>query len=180
MLYDRVERSYAVEHLRGQHKGICLGFDIDAEIKEPSYVTDREQFNADILHYAAARRHSLDPADLAFQSAQHIVTRILETKFDSWRFEKERRVLIRLTSEQKHGSFYFADFSERIQPRTMILGARCAARWKEIQAAIAEYSPAITLTRAMLSPHFFEMIEDPRGPEGFSIGLSKGGVAGPR
>jgi hypothetical protein len=85
---------------------------------------------------------------------------IIETKLEAWRFEKERRVLLRLQDEQKVGPYYFAEFDEKIQPREVILGLRCTVPPNVVGEAIASYQPAIEVKRAMLSRETFTMVEE--------------------
>jgi hypothetical protein len=138
-----------------RHKGICLGFDIDpsVEVFEPSYVSNREKIDASTLMNTA----STSPD---FITAADMMARRLWTKFEEWRFERERRVFIRLQNEQKDGPFYFADFDHNLRPCTVILGKRCAVADETVRKAIVRYDPKIEVKRATLSPTHFAIVED--------------------
>jgi hypothetical protein len=149
-------------HYADKHKGICLGFDIGAklELRKPDYVANRQEFDDDLRVLLAAAPHSmsLKPSDKQFKDCMRVITRMLFTKFDAWSYENELRMFIAQKEEQKQGAFYFAEFDEQIQLRSIVLGARCTTPAKHIEMATAGYSPAITVVRAALSGKSFKVV----------------------
>ena len=154
-------------HYGDKHRGICLGLDISAEVHEPFYVANRQEFDTDlrVLLAAAPRRKGLTPSDPEFQACEQAVARILLTKYDAWRYENEVRTFIALKAEQRQGPFYFAEIDKHFQPRTIILGARCATPAEDIEAAVVGYSPPITVVRTVLSGSAFEVIDQATAPK---------------
>jgi hypothetical protein len=148
-------------HYGDKHKGICLGFDISAkvELRKPCYIANRQEFDEDLRVLVAAASHwmSLKPSDKEFQDCMRIIRRMLLTKFDAWRYEDELRMFIEQKEDQRQGAFYFAEFDEQIQLRSIVLGARCTTPSKHIELVTAGYSPAITVVRAALSPKAFQV-----------------------
>jgi hypothetical protein len=152
-------------HYGDKHRGIWLGLDIisgpQVELLKPNYVASRKKFDADlrILLAAAPRWKSLKISDKEFQDCMGVIKRLITTKFNALRYEKELRMCIALKDDQKKGARYFAEFDSHIQARTVIVGARCITPSKDIEAAIYGYSPAITVVRTMLSPDSFQIID---------------------
>jgi|SRR6185437_509604 len=153
-------------HYGDKHKGMCLGLDIGAtvEIREPFYVENRQEYDANIFLSAASRGvKNLKPSDREFQDAEGLMTKLLLTKFKAWSYENEARIFIALKEDQKQGNLYFADFDENIRPSMVIVGPRCSVAASKVEAAISKYTPSIMVVQAILSPNSFEVIEDVRG-----------------
>lgn len=100
-------------HYADKHRGICLGFDVDDSCVMPvTYETDLKKFEP-------------DPRSGKAVLTEQYVKRLLATKFRDWAYEDEVRIYVGLDHSTVEGALYFADFSDKIQLREIILGARC-------------------------------------------------------
>src|SRR4029078_4740767 len=77
-------------HYGAQHHGICLGFNVPkAALRNVNYQTDRMMIDTPTI---------AGGLDAAFADA------ILRTKFESWKYEKEKRMLVRFSKATPEGA----------------------------------------------------------------------------
>ena len=131
-------------HYADRHKGICLGFDVsggEGKFGRVQYVAERFPFP--------------QPPDEAF------VWKLLSTKSEAWKYEKEWRVFLRLEEgiwNQCAGRvLYFADFGPELVLREVILGAANKNAASEVSDAIQGYQEAVRVARMHLSCSTFEL-----------------------
>lgn len=92
-------------HYAENHKGICLGFDIDNKIlKKVSYVKYRLKY------------------DLINSSDR--INKLLTTKFYHWSYEKEHRIIIPIDKLTAENGLYFESFSNKIKLKEVIIGCQ--------------------------------------------------------
>lgn len=110
-------------HYGDRHRGIALGFDINAEmVKEVTYTRSRPQF----------------------RTADESTTRtLLYTKHIDWQYEQELRVYTRLEARHSETGLYFGDFNESMVLREIIAGPLCTTTKHEIEAALRDQQAAI-------------------------------------
>jgi Protein of unknown function (DUF2971) len=76
-------------HYAAKHQGVALGFDLDErEAMRVEYKEKRDEFSASI-------------------GAAHLPLQLVLTKFESWKYEREWRVLVPLTNEAREANLYF-------------------------------------------------------------------------
>jgi hypothetical protein len=131
-------------HYADRHKGICLGFDVsgsEGKFGRVQYVTERFPFP----------KHR----DQAF------VWKLLSTKSEAWKYEKEWRVFLRLEEgiwNQSAGRvLYFADFGSELALREVILGVANKNAASEVYEAIQGYPETVRVARMHLSCSMFEL-----------------------
>ncbi len=135
-------------HYADKHRGICLGFEVDDNCVMPvSYETDLSKFEVDS------------------QAAQSLITeqyvqRLLATKFRDWEYEGEARVYVGLDHSTAEGGLYFADYSENMQLREIILGARCDVPIKKARELAASFPHKIHVIKARLAFTKFSIVEN--------------------
>ncbi len=133
-------------HYADNHKGICLGFDLqdgpDWYVYPVSYVKERPPF----------------PSELKEQVAWEWIS----TKFHDWRYESEVRGFVSL--DQKEGDHYFLNFGERMTLREVVLGFRCCANLEFVRALLTDYTEEIKVIKARPSDESFDMIADESRP----------------
>jgi hypothetical protein len=141
-------------HYADKHRGIALGFDVsnDVYLLPVKYQTEREEFPAPPV-------------------TAEIVNRFFGTKFLSWQYEREWRVIVDLYhsnaaralekavlgTEAQQTDFYFLGFSARLELREVILGPLCT---EEIDTVRELASPhfSVTTFRARLGKQVFTVV----------------------
>ena len=114
-------------HYADHHRGLCLGFDISADVHPVVYADRRLRPDVRTMSAAgeAARAHML---------------RILTTKFRHWAYEQEHRLFVRLSDKDPENGLYFFDFGDMLQLRAVIVGANSVVTRKEAKEAIGDLS----------------------------------------
>ena len=164
-LYDKyIRRSYGAlcfsktwenpvlwSHYAEKHRGMCLGIDVGTGIyvREPFYADRQTKLDASIIVQAMLNNDMTEAAPL--------MERMLLTKFSGWSYENEMRVLTRL--ENRTGSYYFYEFSDKLKPSQIILGPLCSVLPSELVKATPSY-PGIEVIRTRLSSESFTVVED--------------------
>lgn len=104
-------------HYANKHRGICLGFDMPHGL--PTKVD-----------YVKTRFTSPPVLDEAFMK------KLLVTKFIHWAYEEEYRAYISL--EDKIEGLFYADFSDSLVLRQVIVGAQSQLTRSDISAALGD------------------------------------------
>jgi len=145
-------------HYADKHKGICLGFEVAAEIEiqEPNYVKCQERACVDPMFSEAATKRASGDLKSPAPKSQETFLRLLSTKFDAWRYEDEVRLLVR--RDEKVGDFYFYPFDDKFKLTDVILGVRCPVPVAKLKRDLRDYPEPINITRAALSKTAFEMV----------------------
>lgn len=135
-------------HYADKHRGICLGFDVDDDCVMPvSYETDLTKIKVD----KAAAESAL---------AQQYMKQLLTTKFRDWAYEDEVRVYVGLDHSTAEGGLYFAEFSEKLQLREIILGARCEVPIAKARELAALFPHKVHVVKARLAFTTFSVVEN--------------------
>ncbi len=131
-------------HYADRHKGICLGFDVSGS---------EGKFGR--VQYVAKRFAFPQTRDEAF------LWKLLSTKSEAWKYEKEWRVFLRLKegiwNESAGRLLYFADFGAELLLREVILGAANKNAANEVYNAIQGYSETVGVARMHPSCSTFEL-----------------------
>jgi Protein of unknown function (DUF2971) len=137
-------------HYAAKHKGIALGFDVEASLaKEVQYSSARLKF-----------KMPKGTTDITSALADLLIC----TKFESWSYEREWRLLRDLTSSINEGGLYFMPFSSRLKLVEVILGSLCDFSLPKIRALVdASHEGAMTY-KARLAYRSFRVI-----PKGSSV-----------
>ena len=95
-------------HYADDHKGICLGFDVDEnDLIKVRYRKDRVKLDdKDRL----TKKDALD---------------IFAVKFNGWSYEKERRIIPALINSHRSNGKYFELFSEKMRLTEVLIGVKC-------------------------------------------------------
>lgn len=128
-------------HYAEKHHGIALGFDVSSDVlKEVAYVKRR-------------------PALKEINSA--VARSLLYTKYFDWKYEQEARVFTRLEERDESG-LYFADFSDQIVLREIIVGPLSRITKQDLYDALGRKSD-VTVTKGRLAFNSFRVVADQRG-----------------
>jgi hypothetical protein len=98
-------------HYGAQHRGICLGFDLE------------EKMAIEISYEEAKLAQRLEEGITSIDS--DLSGRLIRTKFKSWSYEEEWRVLVQLSALTPEGSIHFYPFQPCLRLREVILGPLC-------------------------------------------------------
>ncbi|HEY8126462.1 MAG TPA: DUF2971 domain-containing protein [Methylocystis sp.] len=137
-------------HYASKHKGMALGFDIsDSLVKPIQYSSQRLKQN--------------------FSRGTSNVTRKLEellvyTKYESWQYEREWRLLYELSKADREGGLYFIQFGAPIKLVEVILGPSCDFNLKKIRDMVDTHHKGVVTYKARLANRSFRII-----PNGASV-----------
>lgn len=135
-------------HYADKHRGIALGFEVANDLL----------FEA---KYEDSRFHlPRDPESLRAKPDEDTIHRILATKFTDWRYEKEWRLFVELTTARSESGLYFEEFSESLKLTEVILGPRCELPTVKILQLIASMDLRATVIKAKISHETFRIIGD--------------------
>ncbi|WP_165637631.1 DUF2971 domain-containing protein [Bradyrhizobium shewense] len=130
-------------HYGARHTGICLGFNLKRNIlRKVKYVTER------------MTEFSGDSADQALEDA------IIETKFASWKYENEHRILVPLENCTEEGRLHFLPFDNELQLAEVIIGAQSSLRSEELRRIVDRHylRNNVTTFKAKLALKSFNIV----------------------
>ena len=137
-------------HYAEKHYGIALGFDIDDECMKPiDYIS--KPFSLEQEHPGAKPKIDID-----------VAYRWLFTKFKGWKYEKEVRASFKLDHKSQQAGLYFAEFSEKVKLREVILGVRCELPLIEVQQLVSTFAHPVTVIKARIAFDRFRVERDER------------------
>jgi hypothetical protein len=131
-------------HYSDRHRGICLGFEIPGNPNISRAIT-----------YVPNRLPFPDVPTTKDTEA------MLFTKYDSWKYEQEIRIVAAL--DQEVDGVYYSGFGESLALMEVIVGARCSISRAEVMAALGTYPASIDPIKARAGFGRFEMVVDQRG-----------------
>ena len=129
-------------HYADNHKGICLGFDVDdSRLNEVKYVKYRL------------------PVDTFFSPEKH--RKLLTTKFEHWRYEQEYRIIINLNSNILHeNDLFFESFSDSLKLKEIIIGCESKTTQEDIVKHINSKNNSITIFNSRAAFRDFKIVRD--------------------
>jgi hypothetical protein len=131
-------------HYASKHKGVALGFDVDdSTIRRVRYTAQRLK-NIII--------HGSDAID------EVIGDFLTSTKFDSWKYEREWRLLLELRKLETEGNLNFKVFGSNMRLREVILGPLCSLSLKRIRRLVDEHHKNVVTFKARLANRSFRII----------------------
>ena len=131
-------------HYGARQRGICLGFDIEEGFaKKVDYLNER---------FSAIEAESKTETDL--------LRLVLYTKYESWKYEREWRVVLKLTDLALEGSLHFYNLDGRIGLAEVILGADCDLSPATVRDLISNLHPRVGAVRGRLGLGFFKIVPD--------------------
>jgi hypothetical protein len=131
-------------HYGSKHRGICLGFDVDEKITKP-------------VSYQSTRLN--DEAWQVTPAIDDVLSdKVLHTKFESWRYENEWRVLIDLDNTLQEGSLHFHQFGKQLRLTEVILGSFCDLSLSTVRELVAAHHPRAVTIKARMAFKFFKIV----------------------
>jgi Protein of unknown function (DUF2971) len=133
-------------HYADKHHGLCLGFDIPSKnLAAVNYSPTR--FRVDVTKLANIQSIDLETAKA-----------LLFTKYSHWRYEQEMRTFTTLEKIDTGSGLYFADFSESLQLREVIVGALSDVTEHQILDALGELQNTVDVWKARLAFGSFRVV----------------------
>ncbi len=138
-------------HYAAKHSGMCLGFDIDRSLvlRKVSYRTER-----------LGRRVGSLPAEspLPVEIDQELAGLLMTTKFSSWSYEREWRVILSLQDTIEEKSLRFYPVGKLIRLAEVIIGDTCSIPWEQVRAVVKKHHPDASVIRARLADLSFNVV----------------------
>ena len=138
-------------HYADRHKGLCLGFDVPDNtdvFRRVSYTSKRIIPEIDKLQWVA------DAPDSAFNYIQQF----LFTKFSHWKYEQEVRGYTALEEQDPKSGLFFANFSDELKLREIIVGARSNISRETINEALGNMTTEVRIIKACLALQTFKVV----------------------
>ena len=132
--------------LRRSPSGLSLGFDVSDESVGPVTYSGR-RIAARIEQLTAPRL--LDP---------NTAISLLFTKFSHWSYEDEVRGFVTLENRDPKTGLYFAEFSDRLRLREVIVGAAFKLTRADIRRVLGELAPTVGAWKARLAFSSFHIV----------------------
>jgi hypothetical protein len=133
-------------HYADKHHGLCLGFDIpNQHLAAVNYSPTR--FRVDVTKLASIQSIDLETAKA-----------LLFTKYSHWRYEQEIRTFVTLEDIDPTTGLYFADFSESLRLREVIIGALSDVSENQMADALGELKSGVDLWKARLAFGSFRVV----------------------
>ena len=134
-------------HYADNHKGICLGFDVNEDLFKPvSYRNTRISFDEIGIS-------SLD------QLTEKHLEQILYAKFEHWEYESEYRAFTDLKELDPNSGLGFISFSSDLVLKEVIVGANGSLKPTELNVLLSAYGHSVETRKARLAFNKFEVTE---------------------
>ena len=133
-------------HYGAKHQGICLGFDVEEGL-------------ATKIEYRDSRFGDVDARG---KTSDEILDLLIHTKFESWKYEKEWRVLLDLADATCEGDLHFLKGSDRLRLTEVVLGAQCGMSHEEVRKVVLVHHPSANTIQARLALRSFHIVPDER------------------
>ena len=135
-------------HYAAKHTGICLGFDL------------RESLAIKVTYQQKRLAGLLKPNVAAM--TDEIAEELFCTKFESWKYEKEWRVSVKLKDAVEEGNLHFFDFNDDLKLTEVILGSLCSLNVAAVRTLTSRHHPGATTFQARLASKSFNIVPDER------------------
>jgi hypothetical protein len=133
-------------HYAARHTGLALGFDVPDELLGAvQYSRKRLVLDVEKLR---------DPKDFDVELAK----RFLFTKYSHWRYEDEVRVFASLNEKDPEKNLYFADFSDQLQLRQVVVAAESKITRSQLKEALGELASDVETIKARLAFGAFRVV----------------------
>lgn len=134
-------------HYGEKHNGLCFGFDIPTNrLHKVVYAKERKGFQQDM-----------------FKTQEHVLgwlQEFLTTKHRSWSYEREMRMICKLSNFERVGGLSFAGFSEVIKLRQVIVGCNSKVSGEEVRAALGNELREVDIFKARPAFSKFEIVRN--------------------
>lgn len=140
-------------HYGDRHRGMALGF----KIRHPSL--------AAVIYARTPLALDIDPDTSG--PILNLATKqmLLRTKFREWKYERERRMIVRLNRCSEEKGLYFWPFAEGLELRRVVIGPHCTEDIAMIRAMVRRFEPAVEVIKARLAFKSFRVVRNKKASE---------------
>jgi hypothetical protein len=159
-------------HYAQKHYGFCLGFDVPFDPTDQEYVYAMN-YEPERLRFEFEKEKWTEEVGLSF------IRQIVTTKAKAWEYEREWRAMTDLKEQDPNG-FHYMDFSERMQLREVILGARNTLSVSKVAKVVKEKGPlpaSVQALRARVAHQTFSIVRN-KAVTPILVKASQGGAQG--
>lgn len=135
-------------HYGDKHRGLCLGFNLRRNRAEQVLYEDKR------LLEELSDGQAPDLLDPQLQ------TLLRRTKFSSWSYEEEQRVVIPLSETTKFGSLHFFPFGSDLELAEVILGPRCNLPLESVRSLVNRLHTGVTTFSSRLADGHFAVVPE--------------------
>lgn len=126
-------------HYADKHKGLALGFEVpDKFLEHVKYRKSRVK--CDWKKFDASKDY-----------ASKVITDVLQTKASHWSYEDEARCYLRLDKHTEESGLYFAEFSNILQLREVVVGHDSQVSRSEISKLVDPFPESVSLRKVRLA-----------------------------
>jgi len=133
-------------HYANRHKGVAIEFEIEDSVVLP--IKYRKSRYALSLNKEFRRENKLNKKD---------IEGIWLTKYESWRYEEELRVIVEKSDCIKENGFLFYPLSREIKMKGFVLGPFCEITIREIQLLLPAKN-TISVIKSRLASRSFDIV----------------------
>jgi hypothetical protein len=135
-------------HYGASHTGVCLGFDIPDDDPKNRYGTD-VLYQPNLIQI----RH---PDDVNFDLAE----RLFRTKHESWSYEQEVRLFLKLNDLPDSKGLLWANFGPGLELKEIIAGVQCSPDdLKALGDVLKSYGDTVQCSWAYMRPDAFLLVK---------------------
>lgn len=132
-------------HYGDKHRGMALGFDVsEGHLLPVRYQPQRTAFPAAVV--------------------PDLVDQFLGTKYASWAYERERRIVVELAKAERETmedrDLFFEKFGSEVRLREVIVGPLCKEDVAALRAKVNSLHSDVTTFKARLADKFFSVVPD--------------------
>lgn len=135
-------------HYGDRHRGICLGFNVKDDLAEKVLYEDKRIIKA------------LEEIKNPERLDAKLRATLFRTKFSSWKYEQERRIILQLSEAKSVGDMHFYPIGPNIQLAEVILGYNCALPLLEVRALVNSFYGNVTTFLSRLADGHFAVVPE--------------------
>jgi hypothetical protein len=131
-------------HYAAKHQGIALGFDLDERRGMP-------------VEYRDERDDQFSRIGDVHRDLRSV---LLRTKFSSWKYEREWRLLTSLSKASLEGATYFTAMGDAILLREVILGPLCTLPFDQVRELVNQRYVNVVTIKSQMANKYFSIVPD--------------------
>lgn len=135
-------------HYADRHHGLCLGFEVADDLVTPVQYSEKR-----------LRRMAKSPVAEGLNS-EVTMRRLLDTKYEHWRYECEVRCFLNLQDREPRDGLYFEGFSDSLKLVQVIAGACADVSRSDIRDALGALSMTVDVFKARLAFLSFKVVRN--------------------
>ena len=158
-------------HYADKHRGLCLGFKVGKDTVKINTVKIKYSNNRKNADHIFAEKKELPSNQISTElqkKRKKMIRSIVSTKFSHWRYEKEHRIYLELSTQTEWGTRdaegkYFYDFSknlENIKLTEVIIGINSNISTNEVEDALGKLANDVKIFKVRRHDEKFEMERD--------------------